>query len=120
MFDLDDLDLDEDTDDDLLPADVFDALFDDLTVLDILNASDTVHSETIAGITLDIVQVSLPLRASAYQLYAENQQGRRVLVGLFRLYPAAAREVEAWRGYLAGGGTLDDWVERHPEGVRPR
>lgn len=76
-----------------------------------------VYTETISGLALTVVHVLLPRQG--YQLYAEDGE-RRVLVGLFSVYPNALHEIAAWRAYLAGGGTLCAWVAEHPDGVQPR
>ena len=55
----------------------------------------------------------------AYQLYAvDNGAVDGVLVGWFGLHVDALREINVWRGFVAGGGTLARWVERHPDGVQ--
>jgi hypothetical protein len=78
-------------------------------------SSVPVYTSEIGALTFTVIGVNLGGRLS-YQVYAVEASSWQ-LVGLFGLFVDALAEINTWRKFIAGGGSLRAWIDAHPEGV---
>jgi hypothetical protein len=73
----------------------------------------------VCGVYFTIILVNVPGTRQQHQIYAVDQDRDWVMVGLVGLYVDALAEIQSWRKYLSGGGTLTSWKKAHPQGIEP-
>jgi hypothetical protein len=73
----------------------------------------------VCGVYFTIILVNVPGTRQQHQIYAVDQGRDWVMVGLVGLYVDALAEIQSWRAYLSGGGTLASWKRAHPDGIEP-
>ena len=77
-----------------------------------------IWTDQIGDVALTLVQLTQGSRTS-YQLFAISDGGWQQ-VGTYWLYPEALAGVQAWQGYLRGGGTVETWVRQSLQQQGPR